>query len=189
MLADISSDTVKFSSKSDYVFKIVNQNTKVGVDHPFFGLIHDVSSMLVSARSEGIEKALDECLGKLAEYFEVAQVALGQISSSGELLPSLRMWGNTPASDFLAVDSPGSEMVAHFIRNGSLTWNCLEDLDELPQWQQHCRQVGAEAGLIWLHRDCGSHVEGMALSAPDPKVWPEDTVQCLRVVGESLFNA
>jgi DNA-binding NtrC family response regulator len=167
----------------------VNQNTKVGVDHPFFGLIHDVSSMLVSARSEGIEKALDECLGKLAEYFEVAQVALGQISSSGELLPSLRMWGNTPASDFLAVDSPGSEMVAHFIRNGSLTWNCLEDLDELPQWQQHCRQVGAEAGLIWLHRDCGSHVEGMALSAPDPKVWPEDTVQCLRVVGESLFNA
>jgi len=42
---------------------------------------------------------------------------------------------------------------------------------------------------MWLHRDFGSHVEGLALSAPSSKVWPEDTVDCLRVVGQVLFNA
>ena len=42
---------------------------------------------------------------------------------------------------------------------------------------------------MWLHRDFGSHVEGMALSGPTSKVWSEDTVKCLRVVGEALFNA
>jgi len=177
------------SSKSDYSFNMAKRNNKIGADHPFFGLVCDVSSLLVSARSKEIEKALDDCLAKLGEYFDVHQVALGQISSSGELLPSLRMWGDAPAIDYLAVDPPGPKMVAHFIRKGSLTWNCLEDLDELPQWREHCRQVGAVAGTLWLHRDFGSHVEGMALSAPSPKIWPEDTVDCLRVVGQVLFNA
>ena len=157
--------------------------------HPFFGLIHDISSLLVSARSKQIEAAIDDCLAKLGEYFDVQQVALGQISSSGELLPSLRMWGDAPAIDYLAVDPPGPEMVAYFIRNGSVIWNCLEDLDELPQWREHCRQVGAVRGSLWLHRDFGSHVEGMALSGPSSKVWPEETVDCLRVVGQVLFNA
>jgi len=168
---------------------MAKRNNEVGIDHPFFGLVRDVSSLLVSARSKEIEKALDDCLAKLGEYFHVHQVALGQISSSGELLPSLRMWGDAPAVNYLAVDPPGPEMVAYFSRKGSLTWNCLEDLDELPQWREHCRQVGAVTGSLWLHRDFGSHVEGMALSGPSPKVWPEDTVDCLKVVGQVLFNA
>jgi transcriptional regulator with GAF, ATPase, and Fis domain len=168
---------------------MAKRNNEIGIDHPFFGLVHDVSSLLVSARSKEIEKALDDCLAKLGEYFDVPQVALGQISSSGELLPSLRMWGDAPAINYLAVDPPGPEMVAYFIRKGSLTWNCLEDLDELPQWREHCRQVDAVAGSLWLHRDFGSHVEGMALSRSSPKVWPEDTVDCLRVVGQVFFNA
>jgi transcriptional regulator with GAF, ATPase, and Fis domain len=168
---------------------MAKRNNEVGVNHPFFGLVRDVSSLLVSARSKEIEKALDDCLAKLGEYFDVQQVALGQISSSGELLPSLRMWGDVPAIDFLTVDPPGPEMVAYFIRNGSLTWNCLEDLDGLPQWREHCRQVGAVAGSMWLHSDFGSHVEGLALSRSSPKVWPKDTVECLGVVGQVLFNA
>jgi len=168
---------------------MAKRNNEVGVDHPFFGLVRDVSSLLVSARSKEIEKTLDDCLAKLGEYFDVHQVALGQISSSGGLLPTLRMWGDAPAINYLAVDPPGPEMVAYFIRKGSLTWNCLEDLDELPQWREHCRQVGAVSGSMWLHRDFGSHVEGMALSGSSPQVWPEDTVDCLRVVGQVLFNA
>jgi len=168
---------------------MAKRNNEIGIGHPFFGLVHDVSSLLVSARSKEIDEALDDCLAKLGEYFDVQHVALGQISSSGELLPSLRMWGDVAAIDFLAADPPGPEMVAYFIRNGSLTWNCLEDLDELPQWREHCRQVGALNGSMWLHRDFGSHVEGMAMSGLTPKVWPRDTVDCLRVVGQVLFNA
>ena len=168
---------------------MAKRNNEIGIGHPFFGLVHDVSSLLVSARSKEIDEALDDCLAKLGEYFDVQHVALGQISSSGELLPSLRMWGDVAAIDFLAADPPGPEMVAYFIRNGSLIWNCLEDLDELPQWREHCRQVGALNGSMWLHRDFGSHVEGMAMSGLTPKVWPQDTVDCLRVVGQVLFNA
>jgi hypothetical protein len=165
------------------------RSNQIGINLPFFGLVHDITSLLVSARSKEIENAIDESLAKIGEYFDVQQVALGQISSSGELLPSLRMWGDVPAIDFLSVDPPGPEMVTDFIRRGSLTWNCLEDLDELPHWREHCRQVGAVAGSMWLHRDFGSHVEGLALSASSPKVWPEDMIDSLRVVGQSLFNA
>ena len=156
---------------------------------PFLGLINDVSALLVGARSDEIDVALDDCLARLGEYFGVHQVALGQISRSGELLPSLRMWGDAPAVDYLTVDPPGPEVVTYFARNGYVIWNCLEDLDELPQWREHCRQAGALAGSMWLHRDFGSHVEGMALSAPSPKVWPEDTVECLGAIGGVLFNA
>jgi len=155
----------------------------------FFGLVNDVSALLVGARSAEIDVALDDCLARLGEYFDVHQVALGQISRSGELLPSLRMWGNAPAVNYLMVDPPGPEVVEHFARNGSVIWNCLEDLDELPKWREHCRQAGAVAGSMWLHRDFGSHVEGMALSSPSSKVWPEDTVECLGAIGGVLFNA
>ena len=168
---------------------MAKQSNDVSGVQPFLGLVNDVSALLVGARSSEIDEALDDCLAKLGEYFDVQHVALGQISSSGELLPSLRMWGDVVAIDFLAADPPGPEMVAYFIRNGSLTWNCLEDLDELPQWREHCRQVGALNGSMWLHRDFGSHVEGMAMSGLTPKVWPQDTVDCLRVVGQVLFNA
>ena len=188
-VADISAAIDAISSKADYSSNMAKRHQAIGADHPFFRLVHDVSSRLVSARSKEIDEALDDCLTNLGEYFDVQQVALGQISISGELLPSLRMWGDAPAVNYLAVDPPGPEMVAHFIRNGSLTWNCFEDLDELPQWREHCRQVGAVAGSMWFHRDFGSHVEGLALSCPSPKVWSEDTVDCLRVVGQVLFNA
>jgi formate hydrogenlyase transcriptional activator len=185
----ISANTDVISSKLDYASEMVKQNIKVGPDLRFFRLVNDISALLVGARSNEIEKALDDCLAKLGGYFDAHQVALGQISSSGELLPSLRMWGDVASIDFLAVDPPGPEMVAYFIRHGSLTWNCLEDLDEVPQFREHCRQVNAVAGSMWLHRDFGSHVEGLALSGPSPKVWPEDTVDCLAVVGQVLFNA
>jgi transcriptional regulator with GAF, ATPase, and Fis domain len=172
-----------------YASIMAKQNNEVDGFHHFYRLLQEVSTRLVGARSVEIDIAVDDCLGKLGEYFDVSQVSLGQISSSGELLPALRMWGDVRAPIFLGADPPGPEMVAYFIRKGSLTWNCLEDLEELPQWREHCRQSGAMAGSLWLHRDFGSHVEGMGLSTRSPKVWPEDTVACLGAVGGVLFNA
>ena len=168
---------------------MAKQSSDVSGVQSFFGLVNDVSAMLVGARSAEIDVALDDCLARLGEYFDAHQVALGQISKSGELLPSLRMWGDAPAVNYLMVDPPGPELVTHFVRNGSVIWNCLEDLDELPHWREHCRQAGAVAGAMWLHRDFGSHVEGLALSGPSLKVWPEDTVECLGTIGSVLFNA
>ena len=155
----------------------------------FYRLLQEVTTRLVGAQAEEIDLAVDDCLAKFGKHFDVPQVSLGQISSSGDLLPSLRMWGDRPTPRFLGAVPPGPEMVAYFIRNGFVTWNCLEDLDELPQWREHCRESGSVAGTLWLHRDFGSHVQGMGLSTPSPKVWPEDTVECLRAVGEVLFNA
>ena len=187
--ADISANTDVISSKSDYGSNMAKQSNDITGIRPFFGLVNDVSALLVGARSAEIDVALDDCLAKLGEYFDAHQVALGQISTSGELLPSLRMWGDAPAVNYLLVDPPGPELVTHFVRNGFVIWNCLEDLDELPHWREHCRQAGAVAGAMWLHRDFGSHVEGMALSGPSSKVWPEDTVECLGAIGDVLFNA
>jgi len=49
--------------------------------------------------------------------------------------------------------------------------------------------MGAVAAVFWLYRDLGSHVEGMAISSPNPMVWPDDIVEQLGAVGEVLFNA
>jgi len=185
----MSANTDAISSRPDYASNMAKRNNEADRLENFYQLIQGVTGKLVGARSTEIDLALDDCLGKVGEYFGASQAALGQISSSGELLRSLRMWGDAPAINFLTVDPPGPDMVAYFSREGSLTWNCLEDLDELPQWQEHCRQVGAVAGSMWLHRDFGSHVQGLALSRPSSKVWPEDTIECLGAVGSVLFNA
>jgi len=80
-------------------------------------------------------------------------------------------------------------MVAQFCREGSFVYSRLEDLDEFPQYQEHTRRMGAVAAAFWAYRDLGSHVEGMAISSPNPKVWPDDIVERLGAVGEVLFTA
>jgi transcriptional regulator with GAF, ATPase, and Fis domain len=167
---------------------MTKRNKEVNEIQTFHRLVREISALLVGARSSEIENALDCCLAKVGEYFDVSHVSMGQISKAGELLPSLRMWGDS-AVKFLNVDPPGPEMVAYFSREGSLTWSCLEDLEMLPQWQKHCRQLGVTAGSLWLYRDFGSHVQGMALSRSGPKKWSEDTIEYLSTIGQFLFNA
>jgi transcriptional regulator with GAF, ATPase, and Fis domain len=80
-------------------------------------------------------------------------------------------------------------MAAQFCREGSFVYSRLEDLDDFPQYREHTRRMGVEAAVFWAHRDLGSHVEGMAISSPKPKVWPDDIIERLGAVGEVLFNA
>jgi transcriptional regulator with GAF, ATPase, and Fis domain len=155
----------------------------------FYNLIHEVTSRLVGARAVEIDVAVDDCLRKLGEYFQVNQVGLGQWSKSGKILPSLRTWGERPVGKYLNTVGPGPETFACLCRQGSLIWNCLEDLEELPQFQEHLQQVGALAGAFWLYRDFGSHTQHLAMAKNSPEVWPEDTIECLGAVGEVLFNA
>ena len=168
---------------------MTKRNNKVGEIQDFHLLVREISTLLVSAKASEIEIALDCCLGKVGEYFDVPRVSLGQISKSGELLPALRIWGGDSPVQYLSVDPPGPEMVAYFSRKGSVVWSCLEDLEMLPKWQEHCRQLGIKSGILWLHHDFGSHVQGMGLSRSDAKKWPEDTIEHLNTIGGFLFNA
>jgi hypothetical protein len=88
--ADISANIDCISAKPIYSSRMAKRNNKVGADHPFFRLIGDFSSLLASARSDEIEKALDDCLAKLGGHFGVQRVALGQTSKSGALPTSRR---------------------------------------------------------------------------------------------------
>ena len=157
----------------------------------FYRLVQEVAARLVGARGEEIDAAVDDCLSRMGEHFGVESVSLGGISKSGKLTPALRVWGRLPPRNkSLAVDPPpGPEMVAEFCRKGSFVYSRLEDLDEFPQYREHTRRMGTVAAVFWAHRDLGSYVEGMAISSPNPKVWPEDIVECLGTVGEVLFNA
>lgn len=167
------------------------QMTKLSERSRFYSLVQEVTARLVGARGAEIAVAVDDCLARLGEHFNVDRVALGAISKSGDILPSVRVWGHGPTtSKTLAIDPPpGPEMVAKWRREGSLVYNRLDDLDDLPEFQEHTRRFGILAGVFWMHRDLKSHVEGMAISSPDPKIWPEDIVERLGVVGEVLYNA
>jgi DNA-binding NtrC family response regulator len=157
----------------------------------FYHLIQDLTARFVGARGAELDEVVDECLERMGEHFGVEAVSLGGIKKSGELTPALRVWGRLPPRDrSLAVDpSPGPEMVAQFCRDGSFVYSRLEDLDEFPQYREHTRRMGAVAAVFWMHRDLGSHVEGMAISSPKPVVWPEDIIERLGVVGEVLYSA
>jgi formate hydrogenlyase transcriptional activator len=157
----------------------------------FYQLVQVFTAKLVGARGEEIDSAVDDCLAQVGAYFGVENVSLGGISKSGELTPALRVWGRLPSrGDSLAVNpSPGPDMVAQFCREGSFVYSRLEDLDEFPQYREHTRRMGTVAAAFWAYRDLGSHVEGMAISSPNPKVWPDDIVGRLGAVGEVLFNA
>jgi transcriptional regulator with GAF, ATPase, and Fis domain len=156
-----------------------------------YRLIRDLTARLVSARGAEIDAAVNDCLARMGEHFGVESVSLGGITKAGELTPALNVWGKLPPKDTsLAVDPPpGPEMVAQFKREGSLIYNRLEDLDELPQFREHTRRMGSLAGVFWMHRDLGSHVEGMAISSPNPRTWTDDIVERLGAIGEVLFNA
>jgi formate hydrogenlyase transcriptional activator len=157
----------------------------------FDSLVREITARLVGARGTEIDAAVDDCLARVGEHFGVEIVSLGGITKSGELTPALRVWGGLPSRDkSLALEPPpGPEMVARWGRDGSLVYNRLEDLDELPQFQEHTRRMGGFAGVFCRHRDLGSHVEGMALGSPNPKIWPEDVVERVGVVCEVLYNA
>jgi transcriptional regulator with GAF, ATPase, and Fis domain len=157
----------------------------------FYRLAQEITARLVGARGEEIDTAVDDCLSRMGEHFGVESVSLGGISKSGKLTPALRVWGRLPQRDkSLAVDpSPGPEMVAQFCREGSFVYSRLEDLDEFPQYREHARRMGTVAAVFWAYRDLGSHVEGMAISSTNPKIWPDNIVDRLGAVGEVLFNA
>jgi formate hydrogenlyase transcriptional activator len=167
------------------------QTKKLSEPSRFYRLVHEVTARLVGAQGAEIDTAVDDCLAWMGEYFNVENVSLGGISKSGMLTPALRVWGRLPErGKSLVVDPPpGPEMVAQWCREGSFVYSRLEDLDELPQYREHTRRMGAVAAVFWMHRDMGSYAEGMAISSPNPRVWPDDIVERLGVVGESLFNA
>ncbi len=167
------------------------QTEELSESSRFYRLVQEVTARLVGARGEEIDAAVDDCLARMGVYFGVESVSLGEISKSGELTPALRVWGRLPSrGNSLALKpSPGPEMVAQFCREGSFVYSRLEDLDEFPQYREHTRRMGAVAAAFWAYRDLGSHVEGMAISSPNPKVWPDDIVERLGAVGEVLFNA
>ena len=157
----------------------------------FYLLAQELTARLVGAQGAEIDAAVDDCLARMGEHFGVESVSLGGITKSGELTPALRVWGRLPPREkSLAVDpSPGLEMAAQFCREGSFVYGRLEDLDEMPQYQEHTRRMGAVAAVFWAHRDMGSHVEGMAISSTTSKIWPDDIVERLGAVGEVLYNA
>jgi formate hydrogenlyase transcriptional activator len=157
----------------------------------FYILIHAITARLVSSRGEEIDEAVDDCLSWMGRYFGVENVSLGGITKSGELASTLRVWGKIPPKDkTLAINpSPGPDMVAQFVRDGSFVYNQLEDLDKFPQYREHSKKMGVEAAAFWAHRDLESHVEGIAISSPNPKAWPDDIVERLGAIGVVLFNA
>ncbi len=168
---------------------MTEQTEELGKLASFYRLIQEVTARLVGAQAAEIDVAIDDCLAKLGEHFCVSQVGLGQWSKAGKILPSLRAWGDRPATDYLTAVGPGPEAFAYFCGRGYLIWNCLEDLEDLPQFREHARQVGAMAGAFSLHRNFGSHTQQLAMAKENPEAWPEDTIECLSAVGGVLFNA
>jgi len=156
----------------------------------FEQLTQNIMKQLIDAQGEDIDTVITNCLKQVGESFGIDSVSLGGISKSGELMPALYTWGQLPMKETMLATNPtpGPEMVTQFNREGHLIYNRLEDLNELPQFQEHTRQMGALAGVFWKHRDQGSWVEGMAIAATHPKIWPDRIVEHLAVIGEVLFN-
>ena len=145
-----------------------NQTGKLSERARFYLLVRNFATRLAGALGAEIDSAVDDCLESMGEHLGVDRVALGGISKAGELMPALWVWGHgPPPKGSQAVDpSPGPEMVAQWNRDGFLVYNRLEDLDHLPQYQEHTRNMGIAAAVFWVYRDRGPWVEGMAISSP-----------------------
>ena len=167
------------------------QTNELSEPSDFYRLAQNIMADLAGAQGEEIDAAINKCLEQLGKYFGVENVSLGGISKSGELMPVLYLWGKLPPKAMMLASnpSPGPEMVAHWNREGYLIYNRPGDLNELPQFQEHTQNMGVKAGVFWKHCDRGSWVEGMAISSPNPKIWPDDIIKHIDVIGEVLFNA
>jgi len=170
---------------------MTEQMAKLSEPARFYRLVQKITARLVGAQGEEIDAAVQDCLARMGEHFGVDNVSLGAISTGGDLIPSVPMWSRLrPSHQVVAVEPPpGPEMVAEFRRERSFVYSRLEDLAGFPQFREHTRRFGVVAAVFWMYRDWGSFVEGMAISTGDPKIWPDDTLEHLGVVGEALFNA
>ncbi|NOR36084.1 MAG: hypothetical protein GQ577_04990, partial [Woeseiaceae bacterium] len=186
---DISANIDVISSKSGYGSKMPKQNKKVAVDRRFLPLLTDISALLVGAQSDAIYEAVDQSLEMVGDFFGASAVGLGTWSDSGEILGTLRAWGAKPVGDYLAALHPGREAASEILRKGYVTWNCLEDLEGLPQFQEHVSQVNVKAGSIWMYRHFASQQEHLAIGKADPAPWPEDMIEYQAAVGTVLYNA
>jgi formate hydrogenlyase transcriptional activator len=157
----------------------------------FYRLVQEVTTELVGAKGEDIDTALQNCLEIAGEYFGVDSVSLGGISKTGELMPTLYLWGQLPPRKTMLASqpTPGPEMATQFNRDGYFIYNRLEDLNELPQYQEHTRRMGVSAAVFWKHHDRGSWIEGMAFSSKNPKTWLDGMVEHIGALGVVLFNA
>jgi formate hydrogenlyase transcriptional activator len=195
MMATISAMAVDISASLPYAPRrsknMREQKANLSESLRFHSLVQGITARLVSARGEEIDAAVDDCLARMGEHFGVETVSLGGITKSGQLTPALRVWGRLPPRDkSLGLNpAPGPEMVAQLCREGSFVYSRLEDLDEFPQYLEHTRGMGVAAAVFWLHRDLGSHMDGMAIGSTQPRAWPEDIVEHLGVIGEVLYNA
>ncbi len=164
----------------------MTSQAKISFDH----LLKTITARLIAADSAQLDAALDDCLSWLGEYFAVDSIVFGGLTISGEHTPSLYVW---PKENPIVMSSvsptPGPGMAARCRRDGALVYNRLEDLDDLPQFMEHSRQVGIMAAVFWLHRERGTYLEGMAMNSRTPRRWPEDTVERLGTIGEVLYNA
>ena len=165
------------------------QNNKVAVDQRFLTLITDISALLVGAQSDAIYKAVDQSLEMVGDFFGASAVGLGTWSDSGEILGTLRAWGVKPVGDYLSATPPGEEVASEILRKRYVTWNCLEDLKGLPQFQEHVSQVNVKAGSIWMYRHFASRQEHLAIGKTDSAPWPEDLIEYQAAVGTVLYNA
>jgi len=156
----------------------------------FDSLLQEITARLVGAKGTEIDAAVDDCLARMGEHFGVEGIVFGGMSKSGEVVPSTYMWGEEAPRGVMSVSSaPGEEIAARIRSEGSLVYNRLEDLDDLPQFREHTQRMGVSAAVFWMHRDLGSHFGGLTLNSRNPKIWPEDIVERLGSVGEVLHNA
>jgi len=167
-----------------------NTANGISTSENFAILAHELATRLVHAQAERLDEALQDCLKLIGEHFNASAVALGAgMTKAGVILPGLRHWSAEPANHYINAVPPGPELYAYVHRNGSLVWNCPEDLEALPQFQAHCRQVGIAAGIFWLYRDFGSHAQHLSIGKVHPEVWADDAVEHFGAVGEVLASA
>jgi hypothetical protein len=106
----ISVSTACNSAELLYFSNTQQRENKISGLESFYLLVHEVAARLVGAHATKMDVALDDCLAKVGEYFDVSQVGLGQTSKTGELLPPLRAWGHS-ATTYLSAPPPGRDIV------------------------------------------------------------------------------
>jgi len=160
----------------------------------FERMLSTISGRFVNLAVDEIDKAIEDGLGLVGEFFGVDRVTIGELAGEKNEARAVHIWHSKRCDGRvkdLALKATYPHVAAYVERKGAFVYNKPDDLPK--GWKEERQFVlasGVKSGVIVPLRVGGAFLGAISVnSLENERAWPDGTVERLALVGEILANA
>jgi len=190
------------SGKNNFEFAIIHDITdryltekKLQFRHDFEMLIASISTFFIRPDHYEIDAAVNKALQSIGEFMQVDQSFIIQFSEDLSTIHLTHNWSTEVFNQkrtLLNAQSEKFPYAAHKLFKGDVFF--AEDKSDLPKEAKPERELmqqnGIKSFIIVPTVSAGMVIGGIGFTCvKEKKIWPEDAITLLRVIGEIITNA